>query len=578
MDQTFLMEFGAILVVAAVLGVFARYFKQPLILAYLLAGVLIGPFALGLVKDTQIIEQFSSIGIIFLLFLIGLELNPKKLLEIGNTALIAAFFQIIFSGVFYFVAARIFDFNIVSSAYLAIGLAFSSTAIIITLLSNRNDLDSLHGKLLVGILLVQDFVAVFLLTIISGINSAQGSPAIFELSYQIVLKALLLFASTFLVSKYVFPKIFQRIARSQELLFVSSLAWCFFLAVISLTLGFSAEIGAFIAGISLASLPYAPHIASKTRPLRDFFIMIFFIYLGTSLVFTNFKTSITPAIVFTLLILILNPFVVTLVLGFMGYRKRTSFLTGISLTQISEFSFLVATAGVKAQILPKEVMTMISLVALMTVFISTYMISSANQIYHYLRPYLKFIKVNRKSEDLYNLPDGLKDHVILIGYHRMGSIIFETLKKHKEKVAVIDYDPRRIRELIDQDEICTYADAVDHEIVEQLELSKAKMVISTIEKYEENLLLVETYKKVNKKLVIIVTASNDEDAIDLYNIGADLVIVPSMVSADYLGFILNKIWKKDIEMSELKKEGVEHLIAHHQDELVQKFAKRNLLS
>lgn len=257
MDQTYLLEFGAVLIVAAVLGVFARLFKQPLILAYLVAGILIGPFALGVINEPKIIETFASIGIIFLLFLIGLELNPRKLLEIGNTALIAGFFQIVFSGIFYFIAVKLIGYSSTASAYMAVALAFSSTAIIITLLSNKNDLDTLHGKLLVGILLVQDFVAIFLLTIMSGINSSGDNPAILQLSTQIIFRAIILFVSIFLISKYVFPPIFRRIARSQELLFITSLAWCFFLSIVALSLGFSAEIGAFLAGVSLATLPYS---------------------------------------------------------------------------------------------------------------------------------------------------------------------------------------------------------------------------------------------------------------------------------------------------------------------------------
>lgn len=574
MDQTFLIEFGVILVIAAVLGVVARFFKQPLILAYLVAGVLIGPFAFGLIKNTQVIENFASIGIIFLLFLIGLELNPKKLLEIGNSALIAAFFQIVFSGMFYFITTMIFHYNPTSAAYLAIALTFSSTAIIVTLLSNRNDLESLHGKLLVGILLIQDFVAIFLLTLISGINSSGPSVALVQLSASIVVKALLLFATTFLVSKYVFPAIFARIAKSHELLFLTSLAWCFFLAIITISLGFSAEIGAFIAGVSLASLPYSTHIASKAKPLRDFFLMIFFIYLGTTLVFTNFSTTLLPAIVLSVIVMLVNPIVVTVVLSFLGYRKRTSFITGISLTQVSEFSFLVVALGVKGNILPKEALTLVSTIALITILFSTYLISNSQKIYHILKPLLGFIKTGKKNDDLYNLPEELNNHVILIGYHRMGSIIFKTLKEIGEKVAVIDYDPRRIQELIDQNEICTYADAVDHEVIEQLKPQNAKMLISTIDKIEENQLIFETYKEINKKLQIIMAASNNEDAEELYKLGADLVVVPSLISGDYLSYLLKRISKKEVTLEELKEKEIGTVVSNETDKLVRQFAAK----
>ncbi len=574
MDQTYLLEFGAVLIVAAVLGVFARLFKQPLILAYLVAGILIGPFALGVINEPKIIETFASIGIIFLLFLIGLELNPRKLLEIGNTALIAGFFQIVFSGIFYFIAVKLIGYSSTASAYMAVALAFSSTAIIITLLSNKNDLDTLHGKLLVGILLVQDFVAIFLLTIMSGINSSGDNPAILQLSTQIIFRAIILFVSIFLISKYVFPPIFRRIARSQELLFITSLAWCFFLSIVALSLGFSAEIGAFLAGVSLATLPYSHHVASKTRPLRDFFIMIFFIYLGTNLVFDNIGATITPAIVISLLILIINPIVVTLVLSFMGYRRRTAFLTGISLTQVSEFAFIVVALGTKANILPKEALTLVSMVAVITVFVSTYLYFASNKIYSWIRPLLNRIKGIHRTEDLYNLKDELKDHIVLIGYHRMGTILFEALKTKGETVAVIDYDPKRIQELIDRNEICTYADAVDHDIIEELNLKKAKMVISTIEKIEENQLLMETYRLVNKNLKVILTAQNVEEAEELYQLGADLVIVPSLISGDYLAYLLGRITKKEITLEQLKAKELESIASGESDQLVRQFAAK----
>lgn len=574
MDQTYLLEFGAVLIVAAVLGAFARLFKQPLILAYLVSGILIGPFALGVINEPKIIETFASIGIIFLLFLIGLELNPKKLLEIGNTALIAGFFQILFSGIFYFIAVKIIGYSSTASAYMAVALAFSSTAIIITLLSNKNDLDTLHGKLLVGILLVQDFVAIFLLTIMSGINSSGDNPAILQLSTQIIFRAIILFISIFLISKYVFPPIFRRIARSHELLFITPLAWCFFLSIVALSLGFSAEIGAFLAGVSLATLPYSHHIASKTRPLRDFFIMIFFIFLGTNLVFKNIETIIIPAIAISLLVLIINPIVVTLVLSFMGYRRRTVFLTGISLTQISEFAFIVVALGIKSNILPKEALTLVSMVAVITVFVSTYLYSASNKIYSRISPLLNKIKEIHKAKDIYNLKDEIKDHIVLIGYHRMGTILFEALKAKGETVAVIDYDPKRIQELIDRNEICTYADAVDHDIIEELNLKKAKMVISTIEKIEENQLVMETYRVVNKKLKVILTAQNIEEAEELYQLGADLVVVPSLISGDYLAYLLGRINKKEITIEQLKSKELESIANGESDQLVRQFAAK----
>lgn len=565
MDQAFLIEFGIILVIAAGLGIITRLLKQPLILAYLIAGVLIGPFAFGIVKNPAIIENFASIGIIFLLFLIGLELNPRRLLEIGGSALTIGLVQIIVSGLIYFLVANIFNITGLGALYLAAALTFSSTAIIITLLSNRNDLDSLHGKIIVGILLVQDFVAIILLSIFSGLNnSSLINLAAYQVSFQVILKAVVLFALTYLIAEYVLPLTFHRIARSQELLFLSSLAWCFLLAMAALALGFSAEIGAFLAGISLAPLPYSPHIAAKTKPLRDFFIMIFFIYLGSNLIFSDVNLMILPAVIFSALILLVNPLIVMLTASISGFRKRTSFITGITLTQTSEFSFIVVVLGAKLKILSPEIVTLASLVAIITVFFSTYFIANTNRIYNFFSPYLHFLDSGKKNELAHNLDDALKDHVILIGWHRIGTIVYETLKSEGKKVIVVDVDPRKIQELIELKESCIFGDAVDHEIVEHIGLTKAKMVISTINKFEENSMILQTYKRINKNIKIIMTAGDAEEASELYKMGADLVIIPTMISGDYISHILGQI-NSGTGLSKIKENNLRHLEQHNGD-------------
>ena len=575
MEQTFIIEFGVILAVATVLGVIARLLRQPLILAYLIAGILIGPVALGLIDNPRIIETFAEIGIVFLLFLVGLELNPKRLTEIGNTALVAGFCQIIISGIFYYLIAQIFGYASSTAIYLAIAFAFSSTAIIVTLLSNRNDLDSVHGKIIIGILLIQDFVALFLLTIMSAMHSSQVDLPVFEFAYKTIFRAGILFLLIYLINRFILPRIFNKIARSHELLFLASLAWCFLLAVASLSLGFSAEIGAFLAGITIATLPFSNHIASKTKPLRDFFIMIFFIYMGSNLIFNDAVKILPQALIFTLAILIINPIVVSIAVSLMGFRKRTSFITGMTLTQTSEFSFIVIMLGTKLNILPKETITLASLVAIISIFISTYLIENSSRIYTKLRGKLFFLRSNSGGHDLENLPpEGLKNHTILVGYHRIGSIVLETLKENNQKVAVIDFDPNRIRPLIEQKEYCIYGDAVDQDTIDNLHVKDARAIISTIDKFEESLTIIEEYKRENRNIEIIVTANDADEALDLYKAGASLVIVPALISGDYLSFLLKKISKGDTTISEIRKKEIKSIEEHKLEPLIGSLLKK----
>jgi voltage-gated potassium channel Kch len=372
-----------------------------------------------------------------------------------------------------------------------------------------------------------------------------------------------MFGSVYLINRYVLPSIFNKIARSHELLFLSSLAWCFILAVASLSLGFSAEIGAFLAGITVATLPYSNHIAAKTKPLRDFFIMIFFIYMGSNLIFEDALQLLPQAAIFALVILIVNPIVVSIAISLMGFRKRTSFISGITLTQISEFSFIVVILGTKLNILPKETITLTSLVAMISIFISTYIISNASKIYSMLRGKLFFLKANSNGHDLENLPlEDIRGHVILIGHHRIGSIILEDLKENKEQVIVIDFDPNRIRPLLENKEYCIYGDAADHDIIESLHVKSAKTIISTIDKYEESLTIIEEYKRINKKLEIIVTANDSDEALDLYKAGASLVIVPTLISGDYLAYLLKRIRGGNITMEQARKKEIKSIEEH----------------
>lgn len=575
MDQTFLVEFGIVLIVAAALGIFARLLKQPLILAYLITGIIIGPFALGLVKNFDLIQNFASIGIVFLLFFIGLELNPRRLLEVGKSVVAISVIQMgILSVIYYFASLRL-GLTGMAAAYFSLAFTFSSTAIIVTLLSNKKDLDSLHGKMIVGILLVQDFVAIILLTLFPGLANGNNS-ALSLASAQIAIKVVILFVIVFLVGKYILPPVFSKVARSQELLFLSSLAWCFLMVIFSYGLGFGSEIGAFLAGISLAGLPFSTHISSKTKPLRDFFHTIFFVYLGSTLVFAHAAKVMIPAIIFSVIILVVNPFVIMITMSALGFRKRTSFITGITLTQISEFSFIVVAMGNKLKILPDEAMALTSLVAIITVFISTYLISNATNIFHKLSPVLGFIESGRKHDIMMSLPEDISDHVILIGYHRIGEIVFETLKEQKQKTIVIDVDPYRINRLIDGGDNAIYGDAVDHEIIEKLNVKDAKFVISTLDKIEENKLMIDLYHKENKRIKFITVSEDSEEAVELYEHGADLVIVPALISGDYMAYTLKRLLKNEIRIDEQKKREIKAIENHKEDSSLHSFiAKEN---
>lgn len=318
-------DLALIVLIAAILSLIAKFLKQPLILAYILAVVLIT--YLGFlnidIESTETFQVFSNLGIMFLLFLVGLEINYSSLRLVGKSSLIIGLGQIIFTAGFGFLLALIFDIGYLAATYISIALTFSSTIVIIKLLSDKRDINSLYGKISIGFLLVQDLVAILILVVLSGIERTAGVDWYGLLAT--VIKGAVLFAIMLWFGRKALPYLFDKIARSQELLFLISLMWVFLVAAIVTRVGFSIEIAGFLAGLALANSSENHQIASKIRPLRDFFIVIFFVVLGSSLVLSNLGGLSWPIVVFSLFVLIGNPLIVLILMGLMGYRKRTSF-------------------------------------------------------------------------------------------------------------------------------------------------------------------------------------------------------------------------------------------------------------
>ena len=302
------LELAAVVGFAAVLGIAAKALRQPVILAYLAAGVFIAYFGFFNLASESTFKIFSDLGIMFLLFLVGLEINYSSLRIAGKPSVVVGLGQVIFAFVIgYFIALQ-FGFEQLEAAYISVALTFSSTIIVVKLLSDKKDLNSLYGRISVGMMLVQDFIAIFILILLSGVEAGKGVE-ILPITIA-VLKGLVLVVVVFWLGKRFFPWLFEKIARSEELLFLTSTAWVFLFAAALSELGFSIEIAGLLAGLALANSSENFQIASRIRPLRDFFIMIFFVILGASLIFTGVKDLGLPAVVLSLFVLIGNPLIV----------------------------------------------------------------------------------------------------------------------------------------------------------------------------------------------------------------------------------------------------------------------------
>ena len=549
-----ILELAIVILIAAGLGIIARFFKQPAILAYIAAGIIIGYFGFFHLNDKETFRIFSDLGIMFLLFLVGMEINYTSLRLVGKASLLVGLGQIIFTFAIGFAIALFFGFSQLASAYIAIALTFSSTIIIVKFLSEKKDLNSLYGKISMGMLLTQDFVAILILVLLAGIGAGKG----FEFSgvFLTMIEGIGLFVLMLVLGRKFLPLIFDKISRSQELLFLTSLAWLFIVSAAVNKIGFSIEIGGFLAGLALANSAEHFEISSRVKPLRDFFILIFFVILGSSVVFSNFSGLTLYIIAFSFFVLIGNPIIVLIIMGLMGYRKRTSFLTGLTVAQISEFSLILAALGLKVGHIGENVVALITAVGAVTITLSTYLIIYGDKIFTYLSPYLKIFE-RRKTTENGDFGKEFEKPIILIGSHRTGqSIAFNLPKKD---LLIIDFDPDIIGQLRKHDFSYLFGDINDSDIFERANFESARLVISTSPDLEDNLLLLSRLKilKNRDQMKAVLRARTEKEAEILYANGADYVLLPHFTAGQYLGKtvsvdpelkILEQLKNKDLDL------------------------------
>ncbi len=528
-----ILELAATVVLVTILSVFARLLKQPFILAYLAAGALIASFGFFNLADHETFKLFSDLGIMFLLFLVGIEINYDSLKLVGRTSIILGLGQIIFTSFFGFIIATFFGYDWLSSLYVAMALTFSSTIIIVKLLSDKKELRSLHGKISIGMLLVQDAVAILVLVMLSGL--ATGDGATFSSLIITLFKGALLVGITLWLGKKVIPYIFDRLARSQELLFIASLAWVLGMAVIVSYLGFSIEIAGFLAGLALSNSMERLQIGNKIRSLRDFFIVLFFVILGASVTFSDLSGLSAPIIIFSIFVLIGNPLIVLTILGFMGYRKRTALFTGLTVAQISEFSLIVAAIGYKLGHINNSTVTLITGVGIITITFSTYLILNADYLYKILSPLLSIFELKQAKEP--TQPRTYKRKYVLIGCHRTGMGIAASLPK--KQLLIIEFDPDVIHKLSKQKYNTLFGDITDPDILEDPIITSSEVLIITSPDLQDNLSVLEAFRQKTKRPLIIVRAQSTEELNILYKAGADYVLLPHLTAGQIIGSALS---------------------------------------
>jgi Kef-type K+ transport system membrane component KefB len=523
---------------AATLGTLGLILRQPMVVSFIAVGILSGPSVLNIVNEDQNIDTLAELGIAVLLFLVGLKLDLKLISTLGRVAVATGLGQVLFTSVFGFLIGIGLGFDMITSLYVAVALTFSSTIIIVKLLSDKKEADSLHGRIAIGFLIVQDLFVVLAMMVLSifGIGAESGSGVWAQLLYVIV-AAMVMLGMAWLFIQYAADRLMSQVAKSSELLLVFSVAWAAFLAVVAHEAGLSKELGGLVAGVSLASTPYRESIVSRLSSLRDFLLLFFFISLGSKLELSLLGNQLSAAMIFSAFVLIGNPLIVMIILGYMGYRKRTGFLAGLTVAQISEFSLIFIAMGVSIGHIHEDSLGLTTLVGLITIALSVYMITYSQALYRLFDPYLGIFERGHPSREesvSEQLPKDSRNYdVIVVGFGRFGSAIVNKLLQYNKRVLAIDFNPDVIRRKHPSGLKVLYGDACDQDFFSHLALDQVKWVISAMPQHDMGLthedpriVLIQSLRSQGYNGHIAVTSHHDSEDELLRHKGADLIFKP----------------------------------------------------
>lgn len=530
-------ETAALLLLCAAVGALFVRLRQPVLIAYIVVGILVGPAVLGLVKAHDQVDLLAQMGVAVLLFVVGLKLDIQHVRHIGPVALATGLGQLTFTIVFGFFLTMVLGKGWLEALYVAVALTFSSTIIIVKLLSDKRELDSLHGRIAVGFLIVQDLAVVLAMMTVSAMRTTTDGGGWTEVVPDVLLRLVGVGLFMWALMRWVLPRVVASMARSQELLLLFALAWGVGLAAMGEWVGLSKEAGAFLAGFSLASTPYREAMSARLTGIRDFLLLFFFIDLGAKLDFSTLGAELVPSIWLSLFVLIGNPLIVMAIMGYMGYRKRTGFLAGLTVAQISEFSIVFVAMGIALGHVGVGTLSLVTLVGLATITLSTYMILYSQPLYERLGPWLGWFERKRPHRELAEETQlGETDNhmeVLVFGAGRYGRRLLTQLRRDGVRAVGVDFDPEAAQALASEGLPVLFGDGEDPDFLETLPLAQVRWVVSALPQWESNRALLHALEAAGFRGQVAAVARDAAHAQAAHDKGVALVFNPFDDAADH---------------------------------------------
>jgi Kef-type K+ transport system membrane component KefB len=544
-------EIGVIFVLALALGLATKWFKQPLIPLYVFAGIIVGPLFLNLINRTAAIVDLSEMAAAIMLAVIGIEMDRERIKKLGLVAILGGIIQVAITFALGFGVAKLFGLANITSCYLGAALSFSSTMLVVKILGDNHDLNTLYGRITVGILIVQDLIAIFALAVL-----AAGTFNLGGMLTTITTTAGLILVVVYILGDKIFPKLFDYIAGNEELLFLATVAIPFAIAFYAINQNLTMGVGMFLAGLALASLSYRYEMAGNLKALKSFFSILFFASLGLQMVpasmamgsgkdFTtliiflfSIKKHIPMIIAFVFLAVVVKPLITMAIVAMFGYEKETSFETGLSLGQFSEFGLVLMVQGIASDKLSPDFLPAAIIATVCSMTVSAYCLNFNHSIYRFTSKRFgwldKIAFIKQKQFDFSQDDPGNNFQVILFGRDKLGRLIEEALRHSGKRYVVVDSDPAVITCLRKEGIHCIFGDAESHEVLERINFEKIEVVFSSLPDRRVNAALIERIGKINPKANFVGIVDSREKAQELYNLGAHYVLVTYMLAGIHL--------------------------------------------